>query len=198
MADEKVTNKVKVYEEKNSKGLATWMWLLPVLLLLALGIWFFSRRSTPDTTAAAPLADQTKPDIGAGTQAAGAWTSATIADSIRSKGRVSLDENDVHFASASAALQGDSQAVLDQTAQVLQSNSDWKMRIIGHTDTVGSTASNDQLGHQRASSVMNYLTAHGIDQSRLSIDSKGKTEPVSTNESDAGRAKNRRVELIKQ
>lgn len=192
------TDKVKVYEEKEKKSLATWMWLLPLLLLLALGIWLFSRRSQTTDTAAAPVADQTKPDQGAGTQAAGTLTAASIADSIRTKGRISFGDNDVHFATGSANLAGDSQAVLDQTAQALQSNSDWHMRVVGHTDSVGSDAANQQLAQQRANSVMSYLTAHGVNQSRLSVDAKGDTQPVSSNNSNAGRAENRRVELIKQ
>lgn len=193
------TEKVKVFEEKEKKGLATWMWLLPLLLLLALGIWLFSRHRDSPTSAATPVTDQTKPDSGTGTQAAaGAWTAATIADSIRSKGRVSFSDNDVHFATGSAALAGDSQAVLDQTAQALQTNSDWKMRVVGHTDSTGSSAANDQLAQQRANSVLQYLVSHGVDRSRLSADAKGASEPVSSNTTDTGRAENRRVDLIKQ
>ncbi len=139
-----------------------------------------------------------QPDSGAGTQAATAWTAASIADAIRSKGRVGFGDNDVHFATGSATLAGDSQAVLDQTAQALQSNADWKMRIVGHTDSVGSSAANDQLAQQRATSVMQYLSSHGVDSSRLSVDAKGASEPVSSNATDSGRAENRRVELIKQ
>lgn len=193
------TDRVKVYEEKRKQGLATWMWLVPLLLLLAIGIWLFSRRSTPTATAETPVTDQTKPDSGNGTQAAaGAWTAASIADSIRSKGRVSFGENDVHFATGSAALAGDSQAVLDQTAQALQAHPDWKMRVVGHTDSTGSSATNDQLADQRANSVISYLSAHGVDKGRLSTEAKGDSQPVSTNSSDAGRAENRRVELIKE
>lgn len=193
------TEKVKVFEEKEKKGLPTWAWLLPLLLLLAIGLWLLNRRPHETTTvAAAPVADQTKPDQGTATQATSTWTAASIADSIRSQGRVGFNDNDVHFATGSATLAGDSQAVLDQTAQALQSNSDWRMRVVGHTDSVGSGATNQQLAQQRASSVMAYLTAHGVNGSRLSTDAKGDTQPVSTNSSDAGRAENRRVELIKQ
>jgi outer membrane protein OmpA-like peptidoglycan-associated protein len=193
-----VTDKVKVYEEKGRKGLATWMWLVPLLLLLAIGFWLFNRhRDTTTTAAATPVADQTKPDNGAGTQAAGALTAASIADAIRSKGRISFGDNDVHFATGSTNLAGDSQAVLDQTAQALQSNPDWRMRVVGHTDSVGSASANEQLAQQRAISVMSYLIAHGVDQSRLSIEARGDTQPASSNSSDAGRAENRRVELIK-
>jgi OmpA-OmpF porin, OOP family len=111
---------------------------------------------------------------------------------------VGFNGNDVHFVTGSATLAGDSQAVLDQTAQALQTNSDWRMQVAGHTDSVGSGAANQQLAQQRASSVMAYLTAHGVNPSRLSTAAKGDTRPVSTNSSDAGRAETRRVELIKQ
>ena len=193
-----MAEKVKVYEEQGKKGLPIWAWLIPLLLLLALAIWFFTRNHNETTTTATPVTDQTKPDSGAGAQVATAWTSASIADAIRSKGRVGFNDNDVHFATGSATLAGDSQAVLDQTSQALQSNSDWKMRVVGHTDTVGSPASNDQLAKQRATSVMNYLVAHGVDKGRLSVDAKGENQPVATNATDAGRAENRRVDLIKQ
>ena len=193
------TEKVKVFEEKGKKGTPAWAWLLPLLLLLAIGLWLLNRHPRETVTAAAtPVTDQPKPDQGTATQAARTWTAASIADSIRSQGHVDFNDNDVHFATGSAALAGDSQAVLDQTAQALQSNSDWRMRVVGHTDSVGSGAANQQLAQQRASSVMAYLTAHGIAGSRLSTDAKGDSQPISTNSSDAGRAENRRVELIKQ
>ena len=191
---------VKVFEEKGKKGLSIWAWLLPLLLLLAIGIWYFTRHANRTTdTAATPVTDQTKPDNGGtATQAAGAWTAESIADSIRTKGRVGFNDADVHFATGSATLAGDSQAVLDQTSQALQSNGDWKMRVVGHTDSVGSDSSNQQLAQQRATSVMAYLVAHGVDKGRLSVDAKGDSQPVAANDSDAGRAANRRVELIKQ
>ncbi len=199
------TEKVKVYEEQAKKGLPAWAWILPLLLLLAIGIWYFTRSHADQAqTTAAPAADQTKPDNGTGTvatgtsAAAGAWTAASIADSIRKNGRVGFDNNDVHFATGSPTLAGDSQAVLDQTAQALKDNPDWKMRVVGHTDSVGSSSSNDQLAQQRATSVMTYLVSHGVDQGRLSMDAKGASQPVATNQTDDGRAQNRRVDLIKQ
>jgi outer membrane protein OmpA-like peptidoglycan-associated protein len=197
--DKMTTENLKVFEEKEKRGLPIWAWLLPLFILLMIGIWLYSRHSNTRTAAeATPVTDQTKPDNGAAaTQAGSALTAAGIADSIRTNGRVSLNNSDVHFATGSATLAGNSQSVLDQTARALKSNADCRMRIIGHTDSVGSASANEQLAQQRASSVMSYLTAHGVDQSRLTIDAKGGTQPVSTNNSDAGRAENRRVELIK-
>ena len=195
------TEKVKVYEEQTKKkGLPIWAWLLPLLLLLALGIWLFSRSHNTATTetAAAPVTDQTKPDVAPPTQPqAQTWTATGIADSIKQNGRISLSDSEVHFATASAALAGDSQAVLDQVAQALKNNPDWHMRVVGHTDSTGDTAANDVLAQQRAKSVMTYLVAHGVSKQGLRLQAKGEKEPVAANSTDTGRAENRRVELIK-
>lgn len=196
------TEKVKVYEEKGpKKGLPIWAWLLPLLLLLAIGAWLLSRSHNNNETATntAPVTDSTKPDNSAGTQGqtANNWTAASIADAIRQNGRVSFTDNEVHFTTASAALAGDSQAVLDQTAQVLKDNPDWKMRVVGHTDSTGSASANDTLAQQRAQSVMAYLTGHGVAGNRLRVEAAGQHQPAATNATDTGRAENRRVELIK-
>ncbi len=195
------TEKVKVYEEQpGKKGLPIWAWLLPLLLLLALAAWWFSRSHNTDTaaapTGAAPtaVADTTKPDTTSGTQT---LTAASIGDSIRKDGRISLDDTQVHFATASAALAGDSQAVLDQVSQALKDNKDWKMKVVGFTDSTGNSTTNASLAQQRAQSVMAYLTAHGVDSGRLRVEAEGQQKPVASNASDRGRALNRRVELIK-
>ncbi|MGI9074400.1 MAG: OmpA family protein [Bryobacteraceae bacterium] len=194
------TEKLKVYEENAKKRLPIWAWLLPLIALLLLALWFVTRHTREATTTgavASPAVDQTKPDASA-PQTASAWTAATIADSIRSKGIVSFTENDVHFGTASANLAGDSQAVLDQTAQALKDNPEWRMRVVGHTDSVGSDSANAVLSQQRALSVVAYLTAHGVGPGRLSVEAKGATQPVANNDTDTGRAENRRVDLIKQ
>ena len=191
------TEKVKVYEEQPvKKGLPIWAWLLPLLLLLALAAWWFSRSHNTETAAApaTAVADTTKPDAATGTQT---LTAASIGDSIRKDGRISLDDTQVHFATASAALAGDSQAVLDQVAQALKDNGSWKMKVVGFTDSTGNSASNATLAQQRAQSVMAYLGAHGVDSGRLRVEAEGQQKPVASNDSDRGRALNRRVELIK-
>ncbi len=194
-----MAEKIKVYEEKTARGNSLWWWLLPLLLLALLAFWWMGRRhdqgTQTATATAAPVSDSVKPD---GNQANVAWTADTIANSLRTNGRVGFSDADVHFATGSASLAGDSQAVLDQTAQALSNNADWKIRIVGHTDSTGSKGLNDQLAEQRATAVMTYLTAHGVAQSRLGVDAKGEAEPAATNGTNMGRAENRRVELIKQ
>ena len=190
------SEKIKVFEEGTKKSIPIWAWLLPLLLLLGIGAWLLTRhRDEPSTTAA--VADSTKPDSGPGTTGT-AWTAASISDAIRSKGRVAFNDTEVHFATASASLASDSQAVLDQASQALKDNPDWHMRVVGHTDSVGSDPSNDQLAQHRAESVKSYLVSHGVTAGNLSTEEKGAKEPAATNQTDTGRAENRRVELVKQ
>ncbi|HYP13824.1 MAG TPA: OmpA family protein [Bryobacteraceae bacterium] len=199
-------SKAKVYEQKEKKGTPAWLWLLPLLALVALGLWWFNRSGNDSATA---QTDQLKP--GTSTAATGVpdeatrartgdeWTAAGIADAVRRTGRVSLGDAEVHFATGSATLQGDSQAVLQQVAQALKENSDWKMRVEGHTDATGSAAANQQLAGQRAQAVVSYLMAQGIDQSRLTaVTEYGERDAKTENASETGRAMNRRVELIKE
>jgi len=70
-----------------------------------------------------------------------------------------------------------------------------KLRIDGHTDSVGSAASNKTLSQRRADSAKKYLTDKGVDGSRMTTNGYGEENPVDTNETKAGRAKNRRVEF---
>ena len=67
--------------------------------------------------------------------------------------------------------------------------------VYGHTDSVGSDAYNQDLSERRARSVADYLATHGVREARLGIRGFGETQPVASNETDAGRAANRRVEI---
>jgi outer membrane protein OmpA-like peptidoglycan-associated protein len=69
------------------------------------------------------------------------------------------------------------------------------VRIIGHTDSVGSDAFNQKLSEQRAASVVSFLLSQGVAADKLSSEGRGESEPVDSNDTDAGRAKNRRVEI---
>ena len=67
--------------------------------------------------------------------------------------------------------------------------------IVGHTDSRGTSAYNADLSERRAQSTASFLAAEGIDRSRLSTTGRGETEPISTNDTEAGRQQNRRVEV---
>lgn len=104
----------------------------------------------------------------------------------------------INFDFNSDKLRDESKTVLDKIAALLKEKSDWKMLIEGHTDNIGGDTFNQTLSEKRAAAVKNYLTNAGIDASRLSSSGLGLSKPIAPNETEAGRAQNRRVELVKQ
>ncbi|HEU4620843.1 MAG TPA: OmpA family protein [Burkholderiaceae bacterium] len=103
--------------------------------------------------------------------------------------------SDFSFDSGRADIKPNMRPILDQFASGLTQNPSATVRIIGHTDSTGSDAINDPLSINRASSVRNYLAQRGVDPNRVAIDGRGSREPVADNNSDYGRAQNRRVEI---
>lgn len=102
----------------------------------------------------------------------------------------------VHFKFDSAQLTQQAQGRLNNVSAALNAAPDVTFGIAGHTDSVGSKAYNQKLSERRAQSVEDYLNAQGINDGRVtSVVGYGESRPVATNETDAGRAKNRRVEL---
>lgn len=99
----------------------------------------------------------------------------------------------------SATIKPESNGVLKEIADVLKKYPDFKVKIIGHTDSDGSDASNHTLSQKRAAAVKNALTKDfGIDESRMVTDGKGEAEPVGDNKTKEGKMQNRRVEFVKQ
>ena len=80
---------------------------------------------------------------------------------------------------------------------MLNTNPTLKISIEGHTDNVGNLQSNQTLSENRAKAVMNALVLKGVDKSRLSAKGWGQEKPISDNNTDEGKAKNRRVEIVK-
>ena len=101
--------------------------------------------------------------------------------------------SDLSFDTGSATLKPSLRPVLDQFAQGLDQT--LTVHVIGHTDSTGNDAINDPLSVQRAQSVRNYLVDHGVPPARIAIAGRGSREPVADNTTEAGRAKNRRVEI---
>ena len=92
-------------------------------------------------------------------------------------------------------IQPQFQSTLNQVAQTLASYDQTYVDVLGHTDSTGSDAYNQALSERRAQSVASYLSAHGVAQARMGIRGYGETQPIASNESDTGRAQNRRVEI---
>jgi SH3 domain-containing YSC84-like protein 1 len=124
-----------------------------------------------------------------------AGTNVDVGASLREKGRVTL--SNVHFATGKADITADSDASLNGAVAALKEHPDWNIRVEGFTDNVGSREANLKLSSDRADAVMNWLVAHGIDRSRLSSKGYGETNPVASNSTARGRAKNRRVQLVR-
>jgi len=118
-----------------------------------------------------------------------------MAAQLASSGHIAL--YGIHFATAKAEITADSAAVLDEVSKLLKKEPGLKLTIEGHTDNVGQKAANLDLSKRRAAAVKAALVERGVAASRLSTDGFGDTKPVSDNKSEDGRAKNRRVELVK-
>ncbi len=103
--------------------------------------------------------------------------------------------SDISFAVNRADIRSDFRPILDRFAQTLVANPAATVQIIGHTDSTGSDAINNPLSVNRAASTRDYLTARGVQQSRVQIDGRGATDPIADNSTSAGRAQNRRVEI---
>jgi outer membrane protein OmpA-like peptidoglycan-associated protein len=102
----------------------------------------------------------------------------------------------VHFATGSATILADSFPMLQEIANLLKANPAIKrMSIEGHTDNKGSADLNKKLSQARAESVLRWLTQHGVEPGRLEAHGYGPDRPIDTNDTDKGRAANRRVEF---
>jgi outer membrane protein OmpA-like peptidoglycan-associated protein len=115
------------------------------------------------------------------------------------KEKKKVDIYGIYFDFASDRLKPESTPVLDEIAGVLKDNPDWKLTVNGHTDNVGGDAYNLDLSKRRAAAVKQALvTRYQVAPDRLSTDGFGATRPVDTNDTLAGRARNRRVELTRE
>jgi outer membrane protein OmpA-like peptidoglycan-associated protein len=108
---------------------------------------------------------------------------------------VTLILRDLQFGSGSSTLTSGAQGRLAPLAAFLAKKPDAKIQIAGHTDSEGAEANNAELSSRRAWAVAAYLNSTGVDINRISSVGKGETSPTATNDTAAGRAINRRVEV---
>ncbi|MDH5227402.1 MAG: OmpA family protein [Gammaproteobacteria bacterium] len=120
----------------------------------------------------------------------------TGVDVVRNGDNITLDvPGGVTFAFDSADLNSQFYPVLDKLAGTLGEYNKTVIEVAGHTDSVGSASYNQQLSERRANSVAAYLGSRGVDRSRMVTIGAGKDHPVASNETEEGRAQNRRVEI---
>lgn len=119
----------------------------------------------------------------------------TMYKSLRAKGKVAI--YGILFEFDKAEIKSESEPVLSEIGKLLQTNATLNLYVVGHTDMKGTLAYNIELSKARANSVVQYLaTRHGVAATRLTADGVGPLAPVATNETEEGREKNRRVELV--
>lgn len=104
--------------------------------------------------------------------------------------------NDISFDTGRADIKPNLRPILDQFAQGLGQQPSMEVRIVGHTDNTGSDAINNPLSVNRAQSARDYLVARGVGSSRIAIDGRGSREPIADNATEAGRARNRRIDIF--
>lgn len=106
-----------------------------------------------------------------------------------------IELRNIFFETASYGLLPASTVELEKLVQLLKVNVDMRIEVGGHTDNMGNDAANQKLSEQRANAVRSYLVSHGIEGTRIVAKGYGETKPVATNDTEEGRAQNRRTEV---
>jgi len=117
-----------------------------------------------------------------------------ILDAIKSTGKATVY---INFDTASSKIQEDSISIIDEIFAMLKQSPDLKLSIEGHTDSDGTSDENQKLSEERALAVKDALISKGVNATRLISRGYGISRPVADNKTEEGKAKNRRVELLK-
>lgn len=122
-------------------------------------------------------------------------TAGQLADQIKKQGFATVY---INFDTAKSDIKPEAQGIIKAIAMMLKTNSELKLSVEGHTDNVGDAKSNKTLSEARARAVMSAVIMQDIDPKRLGAAGFGMEQPVADNRTEEGRAKNRRVELVKR
>jgi OOP family OmpA-OmpF porin len=122
-------------------------------------------------------------------------TANDMLDALNRDGRVALC---INFDTGKSTVKPESKPIIEQIVQMLKANPDFKISVEGHTDNVGNPESNKVLSDDRAKAVVTAIVAQGIDAKCLTAVGYGQDKPIADNKTEEGRAKNRRVELVKE
>ena len=203
----------KGYEEARAvteerKPLPFWLWLLPLLLLGAgiLGL-LTQLRGCSDRQEVQTQAAKIGQALSSVTLPSGVTLSVpeggfnyNLVGFLKNPADTAVPRtfvfDDLNFQFATTNLTPESKKTVDDLVVILQAYPSAVVRLEGHTDNVGDAAANLKLSQDRASAIKNLLVSGGIDAARLSTDGFGQDRPVDTNDTDEGRAKNRRTELV--
>lgn len=122
-------------------------------------------------------------------------TASDMFDALNREGHIALY---INFDTGKSTIKPESEQIISQIVQMLKANPELSINIEGHTDNVGNPKSNKILSDERAKAVLESIVAQGIDPKRLKAAGYGQDKPIADNNTEEGRAKNRRVELVKQ
>jgi outer membrane protein OmpA-like peptidoglycan-associated protein len=128
-------------------------------------------------------------------QQATAGTGVTVAQTADNQLKLEIP-SDISFDTGRADIKPNLRPILDQFASGLSGQPNTEVRIVGHTDNTGPDSVNDPLSQRRADAARDYLAARGVDPRRILTAGRGEREPIADNQSEAGRARNRRVEIF--
>lgn len=121
-------------------------------------------------------------------------TAGAMLDTLNKNGRIALY---INFDTGKSTIRPDSMPIIEQIVQMMKASGDLELSVEGHTDSVGDATSNQTLSESRAKAVVAAIVAQGIAAKRLRAAGYGEDKPIADNASEEGRAKNRRVELVK-
>ena len=119
---------------------------------------------------------------------------SSLSDELKKSGHVAV--YGIHFETGKAAILPDSESVLGEIVKMLQQSPDVKLSVEGHTDNVCAAASNQALSEKRAQAVTDYLVKAGLPADRFTATGYGSTQPIATNDTDEGKAQNRRIDFL--
>jgi outer membrane protein OmpA-like peptidoglycan-associated protein len=120
---------------------------------------------------------------------------AAMEQALNTLGR--YDHYGIHFDFGKASIRSETASMIGDIAVTLKNNPTWRLKIVGHTDSIGGESANLVLSQERASSVKAALASQGISESRLQTEGLGESRPKGDNGTLQGRALNRRVELVR-
>lgn len=122
-------------------------------------------------------------------------TASDMFDALNREGHIALY---INFDTGKSTIKPESKPIINQIVEMMKANPALKIGVEGHTDNVGNPKSNKTLSDERAKSVVAATVAQGIEPNRLSAAGHGQDKPIADNKTEEGKAKNRRVELVKR